>query len=485
MQLIAQQPTTLAQAPMSQADQERKHRMQAAWKAYKGEMQKPLLVKDDKLDDNVLSNRCEPIVNKGGSFLFGSVLKIKCDDQDFSDGLWGDDDDKMTLLNKVAVNGGVFGQAFLKLIPTQEGSTQQYPRLVNLDPRLIRIITHPEDCDLHVAYVIEYQQYADWQKRQIIARVDPNGDLVELGNDDPDDTWTITNYLRRGQQGSWMQASEPEAWLYPFPPIFTCQNLPNPNEAWGSPDLTPDLIDENRVLNFIQSNISRIIKYHGHPLTYVTGMHADQIKIGVDDVLILSAPDAKVDKVGAMDNFNGLLAFVEEIRSNMDEQSRVPAVALGRLAELPRGQISGVALQLLFQPLLEKTQQKRRTYGKLIREVTRAALVVAGKVAVEDYEDYGITLNWQNLLPIDDLAAAQTATLLKALGVSDQTILAELGYDADDEAEKSADEDAKKMTLYSRGQGFPPSTTLPNQQPGQPTQIIQQDQQQQKQVGEA
>lgn len=481
-------PLTLAQAAIPRADQERKECMKEAWKAYRGEFQAPLKVEANQPNDNVISNRCAPIVDKGTSFLFGQVLKIEASDeaaddeddatqgsaneedtsspiQDFLDGLWGDDDDRMTLLSNMGINGGVCGEVFVKLIPAQR--QMKYPRIVVMDPLLVRIMTAPDDCSLTLAYVIEYPGVADFQKRQVIARVDPDGMAGIAGEYDLDDTWTITNYLRKGNAGSWYQAGEQEQWPYPFAPIFCCQNLPNPNESWGTPDLTPDLIDQNKVLNFIQSNISRIVKYHGHPLTYATGLAASQISIAVDELICLPSENSKLERLAPMDNFSGLLAFVEDIRSNMDEQSRVPAVALGRESSLPKGNLSGVALQLLFQPLMEKTVQKQRLYGKLIREVSRAALICSGKIALEDYEDYPIGIHWPNLLPIDDTAAAQTALLLSQLGVSKATLMQELGYDADTEADKNAAEDARTLTQFSRGQGFPPANPAQQQQQGQ------------------
>lgn len=467
-----QQINTIAQGNISQEDQQRKQQMSHAWRSYKGELQDPLKVAPNQPNDNVKSNRCEPIVNKGVSFLFGNVVKIEATDeaaidpdasspiQDFIDSLWGDDDDRMTKLSKMAVNGGCFGQCFLKLIPAS--GAMKYPRIVNLDPRLIRIVTDPEDVDLHLAYVIEYPGPADMQKRQIIARVDPNNTAMNAGNYDLDDTWTITDYLKMSLSGPWIQSKGPDEWLYPFPPIFTCQNLPNPNEAWGSPDLTHDLVRQNEVLNFILSNIARIIKFHGHPVTYATGLNASQISIAVDELICLPSPESKLEKLAAMDNFAGLLQVVANLMSNMDEQSRVPAVALGRLTELPKGNISGVALQLLFQPLIEKTTQKRRLYGQLIRDITRAALIINNYIAIDRYEDYKINLHWQPLIPIDDLAAAQTAMLYKQLGISTHTLLASLGFDAEDELEKSAQEATQQVTAFSQGKGLPPIP--PNQQ---------------------
>jgi hypothetical protein len=450
---MQQHPTTqsLAQAPMSQADAERKQQMALAWKAYRGDLPKPLKVSADQPDDNVLSNRCEPIVNKGVSFLFGQTLKIEAQHQDFLDGLWGDDDERMTLLSQMAINGGMCGQVFCKLIPAQ--GEMRFPRIVVMDPQIVRIVTAPDDCSLTLAYVIEYPSINDFQKRQIIARIDPDGLAGIAGEYDLDDTWTITNYIRRGHAGSWYQVGPREVWPWPFAPIFTCQNLPNPNEAWGTPDLTPDLIEQNKVLNFIQSNTSRIIKYHAHPKTFAVGLSASQINIGVDDLICLPSPDSKLENLEMHSDLASSLNFIANIRSDMDEQSRVPAVALGRLVDLPKGNLSGVALQLLFQPLLEKTVQKRRLYGCLIRCISRAALVVAGLLSLDEYEDYPVELHWQALLPVDDLAAAQTAIVLQQAGVSRTSALQKLGYDPDEEASKQANEQVKMPPIISTPAG--------------------------------
>lgn len=492
-------PTTsrsLAQAPTPQADLNRKRRMADAWKSYRGEFAKPLKVDRDQPDDNVIANFCGPIVDKGASWLFGQVLKIEVVEastidvaplQDFVTGLWGDDDDKMSLLSDAADNGGVCGQAFVKLIPAQ--GQMKYPRIVVLDPQIVRIVTAPDDCSLILAYVIEYAA-GDIQKRQIIARVDPDGLAGIAGEYDLDDTWTITNYTRDGrngqQQGAWTQVGAVETWHYPFAPVFTCKNLPNPNESWGTPDLTPDLIDQNKTLNFLLSNLSRIIKYHGHPKTWAKGLGASQISIGVDDLIVLSSPDAQIGVLTPMENFSGILSVVGTIMSNIDQQSRVPAVALGRQDQLPRlGNISGVALSLMFQPLIEKTEQKRRNYGKMIREITVAALVLAGLVAVAQMEDCKIGLHWAPLLPADNLVAAQEALILQQLDVSQATIFAGLGLDAADEADKKQTEDQKKLTAYARGQGMPPMLPNQQQQPGQPaTQTAPQAAQQQQKIGE-
>lgn len=464
---------SLAQAPTPQEDLERKRLMHEAWRAYRGKFTPPLKkAKPDDTDDNVLNNRCEPIVNKGVSFLFGPVLKIEATGeqhstdasvaqaqtgpiQSFITGFWGDDDTCMTRLSKLAMNGAVCGEAFVKLMPAPKG--KKYPRIVILDPQIVRKVTDPDDCETVWAYIIEYPGANDIQKRQIIARIDPDGQANAWGGYDPQDTWTITNYTRRGPSGAWLQVGDAQDWPYPFAPILSCQNLPNPNESWGTPDLTADLIEMNKVLNFIQSNTSRIIKFHAHPKTWGKGFSASQLRVGINDVFIIEAPDGTLANLEMHSDLASSLKFAENLRGDMDEQSRVPAVALGRLEALPRGTISGVALQLLFQPLTEKTTQKRRTYGELVRDVTRAALVMAGLIAATQFEDYKIDLHWSDLLPADDLQTAQTALLWQQMGVSEDTLMQRGGFSPDDEARKTAQESQKKLVLATKGQAIPPA----------------------------
>src|SRR6266849_1834908 len=168
LQTYTQQAQTLAQAPVPQADVERKEQMSKAWDAYVGKFADPLKTEKDEINKNVKPNKCAPIVKKGVSFLFNETLKIETAEQDFTNGVWGDDDEKMTMLAKISTNGGVFGQVFLKLIPAQ--GDMDYPRIVNLDPRIVRIVSDPEDCDLHLAYVLESPTTRDTAKRHLLPR---------------------------------------------------------------------------------------------------------------------------------------------------------------------------------------------------------------------------------------------------------------------------------------------------------------------------
>lgn len=487
--------------------EQRSLHMREAWDAYLGNLPDALSVEPNQPNLNVKSNRLAPIVDTGIFYLFGLPLQIEVaptdtdeegkplagaqDEaaQDFLEGCWGDEDDRMTLLSKLGQNGAVFGHAFAKILPAEDApSGRQYPRLVVLDPQTVTVQTDPDDCESVASYTIEYDAElptgATIRKRQIIIRRDvyeqmqaltrpatkPN--LAVVGSDansaitDADGGsgeeeeeqpigaeagWVILTHARSGDGGAWRPLGGPVAWPHAWSPIVDCQNLPVSNQHWGMADLTPDVIQLNRVLNFVLSNINSIGYSHGHPWPWVAGADASQITIAPGRIIGLPSPDAKLDALIAKGDIAGLMAYAADIRASMDEQSKVPGVATGRIAELPRGQMSGVSLRMLYQPLLFKTTFKRRLYGKLIREASTRMLALGGFGDGTDAQGLAVMLHWKDPMPTDDLQEAQTALAWQQIGVSKDTLMQRGGFDPDAEATKTEVETQRAMHLQNQG----------------------------------
>jgi hypothetical protein len=128
--------------------------------------------------------------------------------------------------------------------------------------------------------------------------------------------------------------------------------------------------------------------------------------------------------------------------------SRIPEVSTGKLDNV--GALSGVALEILYQPLLEKTLAKRVTYGDMLVELNRRLLAIGG-FGDENYTE----LRWQDLLPKDKVAETNAALVLKQLGVSGDTLVQQFGYDPDLEREKRAKESDLGQALlqaFDRGE---------------------------------
>jgi len=198
----------------------------------------------------------------------------------------------------------------------------------------------------------------------------------------------------------------------------------------------------------VLSNLARIIRFHAHPKTWGRGFLADQLKVAVDETIVLPSPDAELHNLEMESDLSSSIAFYERLREALHEISRIPEVATGKLDRT--GQLSGVALAILYQPLLEKTESKRRTYGDMLVELNRRLLALGGYG-----EENHTVIHWPELLPRDMLQERQAALLDEQLGVSRDTILTRLGYDAELEAQKRElenDEDtAARARRYNRG----------------------------------
>src|ERR1044072_2277556 len=96
----------------------RRDRIARAWEYYYGRLPKPLKVRKGEPDDNLALNFARPIVDKGVAFLFGQDIAFGLDASDDSEAAgylaacWRRNG-LMSLLSRIATNGGVTGHAFL------------------------------------------------------------------------------------------------------------------------------------------------------------------------------------------------------------------------------------------------------------------------------------------------------------------------------------------------------------------------------------
>jgi hypothetical protein len=507
----------------SPEDLKRRQATIKAWKAYHGEYQTPFKIEPGVPDVNVKPNRLRQIVDKNVAWLAGQAIEIdvrmaKDDEleQEARPGrpkplrvvpeeapdtdkmqaalrkVWGTDDDFLTLLTSLIMNGCVDGHVYLKIV--WDSKKMDYPRLVALDSGNVYVVSDPDDCNTAVCYVIEYKaslgtvggQERVITKRQVICKMDPEGQARFYGGEDDDDYWTIRNYIRYEHAGynvsksSWLPVGGVVEWRYDFPPIVDCMNLPNPNVYYGLPDLSPSLIHLNETLAFIESNINKIIRSNAHPWLFAIGFNPETLTNEPGRVQGIASPNGKVIAITATGDLASSMKFADDLRADMDEQSRVPAVALGRQESLPKGNMSGIAIDMLFQPLIELVNLKRRLYGSLIRKASAYVLVLLE--LIEDCDDVDIFLKWPNLLPVDDLAAAQTAQLLTQIGVSKASVLKQLGYDPDEEMAAAKQEQADQMVAQQRGQAPMPGTQGQMGQMGQRPPVNFQQAQQQRQL---
>jgi hypothetical protein len=420
-------------------EQSRVEIIRKRWEAYYGKLSPVLKVKAGQIDDNVKLNYARMIVDKGVSFLFGQDVEFELDEaqetqaEEWLDSVWLANR-KMSLLQTTAMIGGVTGHSFVKIVPGQP-----YPRLVPIDSETVTVSTAPDDLQTILSYQIAYMARDPQTQKPIGVR-----QVIERDNL----RWKITDQIGDMERLIWTTINE-SIWPYAFSPIVDCQNLPAPGEFWGCSDLEDDVLEILRAINFIASNTARIIRFHAHPKTWGRGFAAKELRIGVDETVVLPGDNAELHNLEMQSDLASSLAYLDRLRQAMHEISRVPEVATGNMQNI--GALSGTALQILYQPLLEKTSTKRLLYGDMLTELNRRLLAIGGFG-----DENNVIIHWPELLPSDPMQERQTALIDQQLGVSADTLLQKLGYDPALEQQKKsasgADLGEQLLTAFDKGQ---------------------------------
>jgi hypothetical protein len=408
-------------------EQERQKGYKRRWQYYNGDHPRPLKIKAGQPDDNVLVNLSRMIVDKGVAFLFGKEIEFQIEegntteDEQFLDDVW-DANGKMSLLQNIALNGGVCGHVYVKIVPdgitTEDGRTMT--RLVNLDPAIVRPFWSTDDLSDVLWYKIEYEGASPRGqvfKKQMIERQD-NG------------TWLVTDYAAEGLK-MYREVGK-TVWPYSFAPICDWQNMPAPNVYFGASDLEDVVM--NDAINFLASNLLRIIRYHAHPKTVGTGFKATELATGVDEMVVLPNADAKVFNLEMQSDLESSRQYLSDLIGLYLRVSRIPNLDP---VNINVGALSGFALRILYGDLLEKNDVKRLTYGEGIKELNRRLLAIAGKQGVKPAR-----IVWQNPLPENKTElTAQLDNEINKLGVtSKESASQDLGRDYKVEQERMANE---------------------------------------------
>jgi hypothetical protein len=405
-----------------------------AWQFYEWRLgigQRPLVVEPGEPDDNRQINYARNIVDKGAAFLFGKGVGIQVggaqDDpgDEFLKNIWPPAQRALDLLN-AAVNGGVFGDAYFRI-----GLENGTPRVILLDPLSVDAEWSGTDYSLVQRWTLTHNIMENGRPAVLTERIDRAG----AG-------WVIRESISDGGAET---VRREIAWNYPFAPVFHCQNWPLPNEFYGRADLSPDVLHLIENLWRVDSQINRQVRLHGFPKPVITGANKADVNLESRKVLFLPKPGQKIEMLEMSRELQAAFQDRKNLREALSEVTQVPEIATGKVENV--GQLSSLALKILYGPLLERTATKRLLYGDMIVRLCRALLEMGG------FAGQPVTLSWPDPLPGDDEAQTNRLQTHQAMGVASRRTLAEkLGYDWETELarmneERAADTDRRMQAL--------------------------------------
>ncbi len=387
-------------------------------------------------NDNLTVNFTGLVVDRSVSMLFGKGIEFSLPDnegpqKEYLDAVW-DANKQEQMLHRMAVLGAEAGTVYVKIVPDgviSRETGKALPRLVTVDPLWVTMDHHPEDFDTVIRYTIRYTTTGPDGKemaRKEVIEID-----FETGRG-----WIITQYQSNAMSGGrWVMMGEPVMWPWPFTPIVHWQNLPSADSVYGQPDITSDVIALQDRVNFVSSNISKIIRYHAHPQRIGRNVgSAAVIEMGADKMINLG-PDGEIKNLEMQSDLASSQTFLQYLQRELFAITRT--VDTDALTD-KLGSLTNFGLRVIYQDALAKIATKRELYGDGLLTVNWMLLQLAGYSGAAS--DPGKII-WPEVLPVNEseLQAGVQADMGMGI-VSKETAAERRGYDWTQEQERMSAE---------------------------------------------
>ena len=161
---------------------------------------------------------------------------------------------------------------------------------------------------------------------------------------------------------------------YGLIPFVQIKNFPIAGRERGQNDLD-DIIPLNVEFNTKKSDVSEVIDYHSAPITLVYGAKIGNLEKGANKVWGGLPKDAKVENLGLQGDLTASANYLSECKTAMCEIGGVPETVLGGASAISN--TSGVALQYMNLPLIDRTKVKRILTAEGLAQVNKIILFIS------------------------------------------------------------------------------------------------------------
>jgi hypothetical protein len=216
-----------------------------------------------------------------------------------------------------------------------------------------------------------------------------------------------------------------------FLPIVHIQNVAQPYYYEGVSDVEP-LIPLQDELNTRLSDRASRITFQSFKMYLGKGIEGFENRpVAPGRMWCTDNPDASIQEFGGDLAAPSEHAHIAEIREAMDKASGVTPVVAGILQDRLGNLTSAVALRLTFMGMLSRNERKRHTYGEGIRKICRMVLSMLDTAGVysTSESDRDVEIAFPSPLPENLMEKLQEAQIKRDLGVPQEQILKELGYE--------------------------------------------------------
>lgn len=185
---------------------------------------------------------------------------------------------------------------------------------------------------------------------------------------------------------------------YGFIPFIIFPNLREPKKFWGISDI-PVIIEVQREINRAVSQLSRILELSGNPIAVLENVEGST-DIAIAPGAVWNIPeDARAYLLDLLQGGGVDLhrRYVEMLFGIMHDVSESPRAAWGGTQR----DLSGVALEIEMQPLLQKVRRKRLIRSAVYKKRNEMILSLAAKYMGQEFGDVRHRIVWGPVLPRD------------------------------------------------------------------------------------
>ncbi len=185
---------------------------------------------------------------------------------------------------------------------------------------------------------------------------------------------------------------------YGFIPFVIYPNLREPKKFWGISDLCQLMLPQ-RELNRAMSQLSKILELSGNPIAVLENVEESE-DIAVRPGAVWNLPeDARAYLLDLLQG-GGLslhIDYVNLLYRILHDISESPRSAFGSNER----SLSGVALEIELQPLLQKVKRKRLIRAATYNQRNRLILKLLEKYQNQSFGDNHLRIVWSPVLPQD------------------------------------------------------------------------------------
>ncbi|MFC1921322.1 phage portal protein [Chloroflexota bacterium] len=201
---------------------------------------------------------------------------------------------------------------------------------------------------------------------------------------------------------------------YGFIPFVIYPNLREPKKYWGVSDLS-QIMGPQRELNRAMSQLSRILELSGNPIAVLENVEESE-DVAVNPGAVWNIPeDAKAYLLDLLQGGGVSLHidYINTIYRILHDLSESPRAAFGGTER----DLSGVALEIELQPLLQKVRRKRIIRSSVYKRRNRLILKLLEKYGGEDFGNNRLEVVWSPVLPQDMAKLVATEQTLVQSGI--------------------------------------------------------------------